>query len=463
MADFPRRTTAHTVTTARAVSGALLVLLTLALLPGCRAQQTPPPPPAPLGPPTPLWTDAERAACVTFWSQPGRTRVFLLPPRAGLTPAASLWFAAYGRSMRTASPADAVAWKAWVDAKLARDRWEASGLAGEPTGPEPPAPGVIPASLLLAAGDPPPLSSALAPRRYSIDLGDGPPLTYVAPIPVSPRSRFFRSAEGVISDGSPLRDMPRTEIDGLMRAAGLTPFEAHVVAAVSRLEGGFDAVNTYDTGFVSVGFIQFITAAGGDGSLATVLATEKAADPADFARDFHGRGVDVTPAGVFAALDPATGAELAGADAVRKTITDPRLVAVFQSAGQRSRTFRIAQIQTAKHSYYPAADPVSVTLGDGTVLTGRVADILHSEAGMATAFDRKVNTGHAAPEVAAAAASVMAAHGLRTLADLVPFEREVAAALKYRTDFLADPDLTQPPAAPAVPTGQAPTPVGGGA
>jgi hypothetical protein len=433
-----------------ALKHALPVFLLLSLaLSSCASRPAAPPPAAPAAPAPPLWTDAERAECVTFWSRPGRMRVSFAPPRATLTPEASVWFSAWGRALRTAPPAEAVAWKTWTDAKFAHDRWEAAQLAGaSPADPEPPLPGLIPAALLRAAGDPPPLSAALVPKRYVISLDDGPPLTYVAPIAVSPRYPSYRSAEGVISGGASLKGMPTGALDGLMRAAGLTPFEAHVVGAVSRLEGGFDAVNTYDTGFVSVGFIQFITAAGGDGSLASVLAAEKANAPTDFARDFHVRGIDVTPGGLYAALNPATGAELTGPEAVQKTIHDPRLVAVFQAAGRSSMAFRIAQIQTAKRGYYPAADPITVRLPGGATLTGHIGDVLRSEAGMATAFDRKVNTGHAAPEVAAAVASVMAAHELTTLADVAPYEREVITALKYRADFLADKTLTQPPVLP---------------
>lgn len=426
----------------------LFLLLSLALS-SCASRSAPPAAPLASPPAPPLWTDAERAACVTFWSRTGRMRVSFAPPRATLTPEASVWFSAFNRALRTASPAEAAAWRAWVELKFAHDRWEAGQIAGaSPAALEPASPGLVPAALLRAAGDPPPLAAALVPKRYTIALDDGPPLTYVAPIAISPRYPSYRSAEGVISGGAALKGMPAGELDGLMRAAGLTPFEAHVVGAVSRLEGGFDAVNTYDTGFVSVGFIQFITAAGGDGSLASVLAAEKANAPADFARDFHVRGIDVTPGGLFAVLDPATGAELAGPEAVGKTIRDPRLAAVFQAAGRRSAAFRIAQIQIAKRGYYPAADPISVTLPNGATLTGRVGDVLRSEAGMATAFDRKVNTGHAAPEVAAAVASVMAAHHLTTLSDTAPYEREVIAAFKYRADFLADKTLTQPPAPP---------------
>ena len=366
-----------------------------------------------------------------------------------------MWFFAFNRALRTAPPAEAAAWKAWTDLRFARDRWEAGQTARpDPADPEPPPPALIPDGLLRASGDPPPLSTALVPRRYVISLGDGPPLSYVAPISISPRYPSYRFAEGVISGGASLRDMPAGDLDALMRASGLTPFEAHVVGAVSRLEGGFDAVNTYDTGYVSVGFIQFITAAGGDGSLASVLAAEKASKPADFARDFHVRGIDVSPGGIYAALDPATGAELTGPEAVRVTIRDPRLAAVFQAAGRSSAAFRIAQIQTARRIYYPADDPITVTLPGGATLKGRVGDVLHSEAGLATAFDRKVNRGHAAPEVAAAVAAVMAAHGLSTLAGVSPYEREVIAALRYRADFLADKSLSQPPIPPPGGNGQ---------
>jgi len=425
----------------------LFLLLSLALS-SCASRSATTAPPTPV-PAAPLWTDAERAAVVTFWNRAGRERVSFARPRAALTPEASEWFFAYDRALRRASPADAAAWRAWTDAQLACDRRQAAQTAGiTDDGPDPPAPGLIPASLLRAVGDPPPLSAAVVPKRTVVTLEGGPPLVYTAPIPAPPRFPSLRSAEGVISEGEPLRRMPAAELDALMREAGLSPFEARVVGAVSRLEGGFDAVNTYDTGFVSVGFIQFITGAGGDGSLASVLAAEKKDRPADFARFFHDRGIDVTPGGLYAALDPATGAELSGADAVRVTVRDPRLAAAFQAAGRSSAAFRVAQIRAAKRGYYPAADPITVTLPDGTALTGTVGDVLRSEAGMATAFDRKVNRGHVAPEVAAAVTAVLAAHRLSALAQVAPYEREVVVALKYRADFLADTGLGQPPDLP---------------
>jgi hypothetical protein len=46
--------------------------------------------------------------------------------------------------------------------------------------------------------------------------------------------------------------MSPEELNRIFAASGLTPVEARVMRAVSLLEGGFDSINTYDTGF-SVG------------------------------------------------------------------------------------------------------------------------------------------------------------------------------------------------------------------
>ncbi len=426
-----------------------LLLLLLALLHG---PQTPTVPASPSASPViaapPLFTDAERAALVAFWNAPGRMQIHLDTPRVVLTPAASQWFYAYNRARRTSpAPPDTALWENWVTAKLAYDHWQAAQTAGlSNASPMPPSPGLIPASLLAAVGDPPSFATATAARRYTIDLGDGStPLNYGDNVISSPRYRYYRFAQGVEYGGTSLGNLPASEIDALFAASGLSPFERHVLQAVSPLEGGFDAVNTYDTGYVSVGFIQFITAVGGNGSLCAVLTQEKLAHPMDFARDFHQRGIDVSVLGILTVVDPATGAELSGPDAVQCVINDPRLVAAFGDAGRRSASFRAAQIVTAKQIYYPAQDVLTVTLADGTVLTGHVSDIIHSEAGMATLFDRKVNTGTIEPDLAAAVGAAMTAHHVTTFAALAPYEREIVTALQYRTDFLTNQALTQPP------------------
>ena len=347
-----------------------------------------------------LFTAEERTRLVTFWNAPGRCRVGLPPDAAQrgpwqvrLTPDGSAWLLKYQIAAgsaaapptqeATAAVAPTDAWKSWVRAKIDYDRWQAQQTAdaanaalkpsagpakpSDPTKPAdttkpgvgtasaasvPPAPGPIPTDLLAAAGNPPPLASAVAPLTTTVTFDDG----------------------------------------------------KH--------------------------------------SLCEVLQREKTEHADDFARDFHAFGMDVSADGVLTVVDPATGAELAGAEAVRKTVDDKRLTAIFQRAGRHSMAFRAAQIEVAKAHYWPTDDAFTITV-DGRTVTGKVSDVITSEAGIATLFDRKVNRGSVAP-FAEVLTKVMTAHGLTQLKDAVPYEKEIVAALKYRTDYLQDPTLSQP-------------------
>jgi hypothetical protein len=236
--------------------------------------------------------------------------------------------------------------------------------------------------------------------------------------------------------------MAPDELSRTFAASGLTPLEARVMRAVSVLEGGFDSINTYDTGFLSVGFIQFATLEGGSGSVGDLLLYEKKHNPHEYSRDFLRFGVDVTDAGVLVVIDPSSGVELRGKEAVLKIIDDKRLTAVFQLAGLRSTAFRAAQINVAKNRYYPADLPLQVTVG-GRTLTGRVRDVIRSEAGLATLFDRKVNLGNIR-QLNQVLQQVMARRSLTKLEEVAPFEREIITALKWRRDFLQDATLQQP-------------------
>lgn len=429
--------------------------------------------------PSALFTDAERARILAFWSEPGR---YQIGPRAGaetegafavrLSPAASIWFRAYNNVLKPGKMPPNMAvpptndsnakWEAWVVAKLARDRWAAqqaadrANAASKPAAPtnaaptsakvpEPPLPGVIPGGLLAAVGNPPPFAVVAAPLRHTVTFADGMVLSYQDHIAIwSPRYAYYRFDEGVASEGLALREWPERDLAALLALSGLSGFESNVVRAVSRLEGGFDSVNTYDTGFVSVGFIQFASLEEGAGSLGPVLRQEKATRAADFERDFRVFGLDVDADSTLVAVDPSTGAELRGPDANRAIIEDKRLIAVFQRAGQLSAAFRLAQISEARRRFYPAGNELSVSLGGG-VLKGRVRDIIRSEAGMATLFDRSVNVGNIrllSEEVA----RLMRERGLTRLDQVPPYERELIKRLKWRQDFLKDASLSQPPA-----------------
>ncbi len=427
------------------------------------------------------------------------------------TPEGSRWFLAYQRALGAAGlppTADAAAasprtapWEAWVQAKLDHDRWQAQAAAdrsntagrcgcvgvwvygcmgvgpvqsGTPTHPHthtstqpsaplrpfctlhfalfilhcpaPPPPGPIPPGLKEACGDAPPFAAAVRLARHTVTFPDGEAYHYTDNVALRPRYAYYRFPQGTVAYGPMLRDMPAAELETLFAEAGLTPSEARIARAVSRLEGGFETVNTYDTGFVSIGFIQFVTLENGRHSLSEVLMWQKVNRPEAFERDFRAYGIDVDVAGQIAVVGPDSGAELFGAAAVLKIVADRRLTALFQRAGRHSRPFRIAQVKVAKQHYWPADDPVSLTV-DGREIAGKVSDVVRSEAGLATLYDRKVNRGTIDP-FSGVLRTVMAARGLRALAAAAAYEREIVAALKYRADFLADPSLGQPPAVP---------------
>ena len=416
---------------------------------------------------TAVFSPQERAAIVAYWTMPGRYDIGAPPDAAAkgpwtvrLTPDASRWFWAYQRAV--AGPGKpppntdvkaAPAWEKWVQAKLDFDRAQAQraadaanravipGLAPSPV-PEVPAPGPIPPDLIEAVGNPPPFAAMVAPRRYTVVFDDGDTYAYVDHPVMRARYAYYRWDTGVMDAGTPVRQMRGSELDAIFAAAGMTASEARSCRAVSRLEGGFDAVNTYDTGWVSIGFIQCITGENGTGSLIGVLEREKADTPEAFQRDFRRFGIDVTEQGVLTVIDPSTGAELVGNEAVRKVIEDKRLTACFQKAGRRSLEFRTAQVKVAKSHYWPADDRVKISV-NGQTLEFAVRDLIRSEAGMATLFDRKVNRGSSAP-FADVVARIMTEKRCTSIADAARYEHEIVAALKYRTDFLADSTLSQP-------------------
>ena len=270
---------------------------------------------------------------------------------------------------------------------------------------------------------------------------------YTDNVKLRDRYGYYRFPRGVVSYGAQLKDMTTSERDELFRAGGFSAAEQRIFSAVSGLEGGFETVQTYDTGFVSIGFIQFVTLAEGKHDLSQVLLTMKDNRPDEYAKDFRRYGIDVQPDTTLTVIDPATGAELSGNAAVLKIIDDKRLTAVFQRAG-RHPGFRIAQIKIAKSYYWPTDDMINAALPDGTTISAKVCDCIKSEAGLACILDRKINTGNIRP-LNDVAARIAAAHNCKTASDLALYEAEIVAAMKYRADFLADKTLAQPAPPPA--------------
>lgn len=419
----------------------------------------------------------EQLQIIAYWNADDRY-VVTCPPESlakgpwqvRLTPEGSQWLWNYNkaRGLGKVNPTidagaqspEQIAFERWIDAKVAYDRYVAAQIAAErnaeflqreaPLEAKPtPDPGPMPAGLLRLAGEAPSMASAVQPLLHTISFHDGMRLTFTDNVAMRPRYAYYRFSEGVMSGGTSVRKMPPSELDAMFKRAGISASEQRIMKAVSLLEGGFDSVNTYDTGFVSVGFIQFACLSGGAGSLGQVLLKQKRDEPVAFDRDFRAFGLDVTDTGKLVAFDTATGIEYHGPDAADLIIKDKRLIAVFQRAGRISTPFRVAQLKVAKERYYPVDDVVIVDVA-GTKMRCRVGDIVRSEAGIATLMDRKVNTGKIDP-FPALLARYVAGNDLDSPYQAASFEQEIVAALKWRKDYLADMGLSQPRSIATVP------------
>ncbi|MCG9895878.1 MAG: hypothetical protein MH204_10435 [Fimbriimonadaceae bacterium] len=412
------------------------------------------------------FTQDERSAVLDYWNQSGRYSVEASSGGAWAvrqTPEGSAWLWRYsralrpektdpGRDVRSGGTAEQAAWDRWIDLRIERDYALAAQDAARRNSSSsrtaiPADPGPMPAGLRNLVGEAPPMAWAVQPRRHEVVFADGVRLGYTDHVELRPKFAYFRFNEGIRSFGQRVKDMDQKVLENLFRRAGLGPSEMRVMRAVSLLEGGFDSINTYDTGFVSVGMIQFAALENGSGSLGQVLLDLKTASPQAFAREFRSLGVDVTPEGALAVLCPTTGVEFIGSLAAQKIILDPRLAAVFQRAGQVCDEFRVSQLRVAKRMYYPEDDRVAVTIG-GARRTVRLGDVFQSEAGMATLMDRKVNTGRLG-SVAEAMQAVARQAGINDPGRLEDYEYDLVKLVRYRKDYLQDASLTRPRSAVA--------------
>lgn len=421
--------------------------------------------------PTPLFTPNERDAVLSYWKNSANYTVSVPADairnglwQVRLTPQGSKWLWDYdkARGLEKRNPSQIATsrspeeqnWDQWIETLTGYEIQRAVNicrelnqqLIGKAIPPEDPRnlqlPGAIPPGLFNLVGDPPPLVSPVCPLQHTILFADRTKVTYVDNVKLPIFYRYYRFPQGVQYNGVGVRNMPKLELHKLFEDAGLSISESKVLSSVSILEGGFESVNTYDTGYLSVGVIQFATLSNGTGSLGENLLRYKSDFPDDFNINMRRYGIDVAPDASLVCLDLTTGSELKGTNAVQTIIEDKRLTAVFQRAATISRSYRIAQIRSAKEKFYPADDEISMTI-DGVLLTGKVKDFVKSEAGMATLMDRKVNTGKI-DALQNFVNNLVLTKGVKNFADLITFEFEMVIALKYRKDYLMDASLSKP-------------------
>ena len=102
-----------------------------------------------------------------------------------------------------------------------------------------------------------------------------------------------------------------------------------ILKTISRFEGGFTAVNTWDRAVLTWGMVQWT---GGDHSdLTQALTIIKKTDPEAFERRFQKYGIDVDKNQLV--ITPAAGSEIRGGAAAQAVQASPQLTAVVSAAG----------------------------------------------------------------------------------------------------------------------------------
>ncbi|MDI9635678.1 hypothetical protein QPK87_13565 [Kamptonema cortianum] len=418
-----------------------------------------------------LFSEVERAGIVAFWHGPGRYQSVDANPaepfKISLSPEGSAWLLDYYKkrspgakvvptNAQIATNNQQAEWDRWIDRQYSFDKaWAESVAKSANNGAEwqsvlatdrktlP-----IPASLERLAGPPPSFVTVYRPQRISVSF-DGFSATYVEGVSVRDKYPYFRSVQGVKAGSA---QVDSSTFERLSVTAGLPAGLAKAIRAVSRLEGSFDSVNTYDSGGVSVGLVQFASLKTGTGPLARLLATMKRKSPAAFNEHFRRYGIDVELPGRIVIVDPSTGLELAGSDAVRAIIRDKRLTSVFHRAGKLSEDFRQQQLVVLRDMFDPSRLGFSAEVG-GKTIHGAVRDIIQSESGIAALLDRFINTGSISPfnEVVSVVGKQT---GAKSLLDLRKAEAAIVARMAYRQDFTTERTLSRPPSMPGTLSGK---------
>jgi hypothetical protein len=398
-----------------------------------------------------MWSDADATAIGNRYTTSG-TYTVTETGDVRQTHEYAAWRKRAVNALKNKPAAEKTAGNAWLGAHEAHEEWVLRGS----TPPEPAAAGALPAAF-TAIGSPP-TPSMRKVHRYDITLPGSTTAFSYRDDPVAPSYQYLINDTGVGRAGTKLSN--RTDAAAIFTAAGITDATVRkVMTKVSSHEGGLEAVNTYDTGYISIGFIQFTTGADGTGSLIRVLREMRTSNATEYDTYFHSMGIDVDDV-ALTVVDPATGAIRRGGDAVRAVMDDKRLTAVFQRAGTDSRAFQAAQVKRAHDEYYHGPQSFTVTQSSVTI-TGTYGDVLTSEAGKTAMMDRAVQrgVGGARNKFRDACKAVIAAHPtVTTLAQLAAYEIEIIPSLVNRIQVLTETDLTQPPAAPAAASTAAPAP-----
>jgi peptidoglycan endopeptidase LytF len=211
-----------------------------------------------------------------------------------------------------------------------------------------------------------------------------------------PQSSFTQYYQGVSYIGSSCPEIPLSVFQRL----GVNTELAQALQYVSKNEGNFDALNTYDKAVFSYGFIQF---AGNGGGFAQLLAHIKHKAPKLFQEFFQAYGIDVDyvvhqgavrQSKVMLANPYDKGGKfwLEGLEAEMALREDKQLYGIFIRAGYHLPIITL-QIDAAIRFYVVPALQIllNIRLLTGTASNIPITQLINSPLGLAILIDTVVN------------------------------------------------------------------------
>jgi hypothetical protein len=195
----------------------------------------------------------------------------------------------------------------------------------------------------------------------------------------------------------------------------LGPSTRKILAIISRFEGGFTALNTWDVADVTFGMVQWTTGASGHGDLIRALTIMKKAAPDAFAARLVRYGIDVAPTGLV--LTRPDGTVLTGVPAAKAVQSDPKLAAVLAAAGAdpalQAAELRAAneiEVSGALTSRLSVTFPAAAKGAKPATAHIPVAALITSELGVGVLANHTVHGGFPKAELERAATAYVAAH-----------------------------------------------------
>jgi hypothetical protein len=289
---------------------------------------------------------------------------------------------------------------------------------------------------------PPDVYQSVVPRRWTFWIR-GSQVTFVDHVDVPLAYESYRSSSGVRHFGKPLAELLTSEVSHLERELQLGNSFWKVLNSVSSLEGGFEAVNSFDTGYLSVGLLQFAALEKGSGSLGRLMLRFKAMEPDEYHLCFGQYGIDVDQRGQIMAWSPKSMSYHVGPMAALLFHQEPVYAAIFRTAAENSAAFRKAQVLQAFHEYFPKGRILRIKLNGGVTIRANAEVAFRSEAALACCMDHIVKTGSMSG-VEDSIQSFVQEGKVRRLMDVGRLEGQIIRKAQLRKDFLADRSLSQP-------------------